>query len=125
MTQEKRKYTFIDLFAGAGGLSEGFVQAGFEPVAHVEMNQYATRTLETRSVYYYLKYNNRLDSYYDYLQGKITREELFSIIPDSITKSVICETMSKTTLPSIFKRIRRLIKEETITSSYICREASM
>lgn len=33
---------FLDLFAGAGGLSEGFIQAGFEPVAHVErMKQHA------------------------------------------------------------------------------------
>lgn len=48
-------YNFIDLFAGAGGLSEGFIQAGFSPVAHVEMNPYAAQTLETRTGYYYLK----------------------------------------------------------------------
>lgn len=33
------KIKFIDLFAGAGGLSEGFVKTGFTPVAHVEMNK--------------------------------------------------------------------------------------
>ena len=35
--ESSHRYNFIDLFAGAGGLSEGFIQAGFSPVAHIEM----------------------------------------------------------------------------------------
>ena len=46
---------YIDLFAGAGGLSEGFIQSGYRPVAHVEMNEHAAKTIETRIAYYYLK----------------------------------------------------------------------
>ena len=47
---DQDNFNFIDLFAGAGGLSEGFLQAGFRPVAHVEMNEFAAKTLETRLV---------------------------------------------------------------------------
>ncbi|MDR1007094.1 MAG: DNA cytosine methyltransferase [Campylobacteraceae bacterium] len=30
----------IDIFAGAGGLSEGFIRGGFTPLAHIEMDKY-------------------------------------------------------------------------------------
>lgn len=103
-------YNFIDLFAGAGGLSEGFLQAGFKPVAHVEMNEFAAKTLETRNAYYYLKGTNNLDVYKKYLNGKLTREEFMQHVPASITKTIINETMSDETLLGIFKKIDGIMK---------------
>ncbi|MBD0824440.1 DNA cytosine methyltransferase [Aestuariibaculum marinum] len=45
------KYTFIDLFAGCGGLSEGFLQSGhFEALAHVEWELPMVKTLRKRLV---------------------------------------------------------------------------
>lgn len=43
-----KKYTFIDLFSGCGGLSEGFYRMGFTALAHVEMNHWACETLRKR-----------------------------------------------------------------------------
>jgi DNA (cytosine-5)-methyltransferase 1 len=112
--KENKPLNFIDLFAGAGGLSEGFFQAGFNPIAHVEMNKAASETLETRSAYYYLKSIDRLDLYYQYERGDITREELFSYIPNDVTKTVINAEMSPKTLPDIFERIDTIIREDKL-----------
>lgn len=82
-------YNFIDLFAGAGGLSEGFIQAGFEPIAHVEMENSACNTLKTRACYHYLKNNNEFNIYVSYLKGEISREQLYLCVPSNILDTVV------------------------------------
>jgi DNA (cytosine-5)-methyltransferase 1 len=86
---DNSKLNFIDLFAGAGGLSEGFIKAGFNPIAHVEMDKAATFTLKTRTAYYFLKESGKLNIYESYLKKEINRNELYSLIPEELLNSTI------------------------------------
>lgn len=96
---------YIDLFSGAGGLSEGFIREGFNPIAHVEMNKEAADTLKTRLAFHYLNENHNIEKYYDYLKGKITRDELWNSIPEEIILSVINSEITKKTIDDIFDNI--------------------
>ncbi len=106
-----RKYKFIDLFAGAGGLSEGFVAHGeFVPIAHVEMNKDAADTIKTRSCYYYLKENNQYSIYRKYLKAEITREQLYNSVPAGLLDSVINSEISSANVGDIFAIIDDIIE---------------
>lgn len=111
MPTTKNKITYLDLFAGAGGLSEGFASAGFQPIAHVEMDSDACDTLKTRECYYYLNAIGENYKYNDYLKGSLKREQLYQLVPASILDSVICKMMSDESMPSIFQRIDKAIME--------------
>ena len=52
-----RNYTIIDLFAGCGGLSEGFYRKGYKALLHLEIDKTACQTLKRRMEYYY--YSNQ------------------------------------------------------------------
>lgn len=106
--KNKGSFTMIDLFAGAGGLSEGFVQAGFEPIAHIEMDRDACNTLRTRCCYHYLRNKNKIDVYYSYLKGDISREELYKSVPARVIDNVINVKISDDTLKSTFAKIKEL-----------------
>ncbi len=61
----------IDLFSGAGGLTEGFVREGFKIAVHVEKEKWACETLKTRICYHYLKQNKDIGTYMEYLNKSI------------------------------------------------------
>ncbi len=97
---------YIDLFAGAGGLSEGFIRMGFNPIAHVEMNKYACDTLKTRVAYHWLKEINKSEVYFEYLKSNNKNKEEFwkNNIPDNIINPIINTEISEETLPVIFEK---------------------
>ena len=105
----KRKSKFLDLFAGGGGLSEGFVQAGFEPVAHVEKGRAQCFTLRTRAAYHWMKQHDQLEQYASYLNGAIGRSDLYEVVPPIIGASIINAEISKTTIPGIFQKVDELL----------------
>lgn len=115
MTNNTQKtLRFLDLFAGAGGLSEGFIQAGFTPVAHVEVDEAACFSLKTRVAYHWLKRSDQLDFYDDYLFGSTTRQELYDLIPPEQIASVINSEIGEDTLPQIFEEIDELLQGEKL-----------
>ncbi|MDD5079751.1 MAG: DNA cytosine methyltransferase [Candidatus Omnitrophica bacterium] len=97
---------YIDLFAGAGGLSEGFVKNGFIPISHVEMDSDACLTLKTRLAYHYLSRQNKTSTYYDYLLSRISREQLYNAVPSEIINSVLNYEISEDNVGKVFKDIR-------------------
>jgi DNA (cytosine-5)-methyltransferase 1 len=112
MDKVNKQLTFIDLFAGAGGLSEGFIRSGYKPLAHIEMDLNACFTLQTRLSYHWLKSKRLEYVYHSYLLGEITRDELYSITPDNIINSVINKKISEDTVQDILSDIDNLIKSE-------------
>jgi DNA (cytosine-5)-methyltransferase 1 len=103
---------YIDLFAGAGGLSEGFIREGFTPVAHVEMDEAACYSLKTRVAYHYLKAEGKYDSYISYLKGGIDRNQLYAQVPEELLSSVINLPIGAEYNERIHKTIRQLNSQE-------------
>jgi DNA (cytosine-5)-methyltransferase 1 len=110
----KNTIHFLDLFAGAGGLSEGFIRAGFKPITHVEMNTAACYTLKTRMARHWLFGNAREETYFNYLRGNITRRELYDIVPEGILSSVINEEICEESMYKIFEMINKTVGDKSV-----------
>ena len=80
MTKDKT-YNFIDLFAGCGGLSEGFYRQGFNAVAHVELNHFACETLRERMKFYgYKEYDKEV------IEADITSADILTKIDKAVAR---------------------------------------
>lgn len=85
-------YPIIDLFAGPGGLGEGFAslrqpensnQNAFRTAISIEKDPLAHRTLQLRHFYRQFTPDTVPDDYYQYLEGTINLEELYSRNPEA------------------------------------------
>jgi len=76
----------IDLFAGPGGLGEGFSsfrvdkKNPFKIKVSVEKDFHAHQTLELRA--FFRQFELLPEEYYEYVKGKISRDDLFSLFRD-------------------------------------------
>jgi len=66
------KHTFIDLFAGCGGFSEGFYKEDFESLVHADFDEAACLTLKERMKFY--KYSNEIIEQ-SVICGDLTKDE--------------------------------------------------
>lgn len=81
-----RPIPIIDLFAGPGGLNEGFSRLGedegspvFETIGSFEMERSAVETLTLRATYRHLLRNGGVpESYYEFIRGEATQTEFLS-----------------------------------------------
>lgn len=87
----------VDLFAGPGGLNEGFSSIGesvgrpiFRTVASFEMNRYAHGTLLLRTAYRIMKREAGVPrSYYRYIQGMLAWEDFTAdpVVSDALSRA--------------------------------------
>lgn len=82
--KKQDKFTFIDLFAGCGGLSEGFYRQGFTALTHVEFDHFACESLRTRMRHY-----GFLDDQISVLEKDITDEDILQSIEKEINNEAV------------------------------------
>lgn len=82
---KKNHIPIIDLFAGPGGLGEGFSSfengKSFKIGLSIEKEPFAHQTLTLRAFYRQFSPKRVPAAYYDYLRGELSKDELFKKFP--------------------------------------------
>jgi DNA (cytosine-5)-methyltransferase 1 len=103
---------FIDLFCGAGGLGEGFKQAGFNSAIHIDSDKWAIDTVRLREIYYQLKSQKKLDTYYESIKESngLLSPELFqdndSIDMDAVMSKASHLRINESSIKSLIMTIK-------------------
>ena len=87
-------YPIVDLFAGPGGLGEGFAsvtgpkgESRFRNAASIENNKFAYKTLLLRHFFRAFPPGHAPSDYYRYLAGGLDAEELFRAHPEQLSEA--------------------------------------
>jgi len=115
MTWRERFYPVVDLFAGPGGLGEGFSllngtrkSPAFHSVISIERDEHAHNTLTLRHFFRNFPPGEMPEEYYDYLAGDIDRDELISLYPEQWSDA--CDSSRRISLGGDeHENVRRLI----------------
>jgi DNA (cytosine-5)-methyltransferase 1 len=111
----------IDIFAGPGGLGEGFSSFAkdekplFGIKLSIEMDEFAHKTLELRAFYRQFPVEQIPTSYYQYLRGEIKKDELFQEFPlqfSNAQKEAWLTELGKTDRASVRSRIAEALDGE-------------
>ena len=105
------------MFSGAGGLTEGFLQSGYDCIAHIEMDKNAVETLETRLFYHVLKDNYLKDEYYSYINEEISKEQLYENNEDilcDVKKSIFNFEINNDSEKYLINQIKKLTNNKPV-----------
>lgn len=121
-----RKNTFIpvavDLFAGCGGLSEGFSNADFKISAYIEKDHSACETLRTRIMFHELRRIKKVGWYNRYFCDELTHENVyhkFSEISDLINCRVIEREFGEQRYANLIFSIRNALKDQAVNKVHV------
>ena len=88
MARTKTRYPVVDVFAGPGGLGEGFASfqdergtQRFESAISIERDKFSHQTLYLRHFLRTFPDGEFPDEYYQYLKGEISSDDLFACFP--------------------------------------------
>ena len=115
---KNQKFPVIDLFAGPGGLGEGFASyrniqktSVFSNILSVEQDENAFQTLLLRHFFRSFETDSVPDSYYHYLAGEITKEKLFALHEEEYKEAlntVHCISLG----PKTHSLVRNMVKKK-------------